>query len=200
MSLTIGDILPTISGNVTQLKAVILADFRQTEINIGYHAGRLSQGYTLLLLKSMPQPDDFELHGTTLRSGGRFGLPGETQAQEDLRGSVHGSILQERGAHGYRNMQEGGLRHVALNGPDRLVKILPTTRHDGGMSAAAQYPMGGGFLQWDLKKPGLPFLCAAEFRSDGTVKTKDQVYRINSGDFLTDYPEREKLQRFLQQA
>lgn len=200
MPLTLGAMTPAISGNITQLKAVILADFRRTETNIGYHAGRLSQGYKLLLLKRLPEPKDFELHGTTLRSGGKFGLPRSTEAEDALRGSVHGSIVDERGQAGYRDLQEAALGFTSVSGPDRLVKILPTTRHDGAMGPADQYPMGGGFLQWDLKKPGLPFLFAAEFMSDGSVRTKDRSYQINSGNFLKDYPEREKLQKFLRQA
>lgn len=200
MSLTLGALTPAISGNITQLKTIILASFRRTETNIGYHAGRLDQGYKLLLLKRMPEPKHFELHGTTLRSGGKFGLPRSTEAEDAQRGSVHDSIVSQRGQGGYRDLQELALGFTSVSGPDRLVKILPTTRHDGAMSPSDQYPMGGGFLQWDLKKPGLPFLFAAEFMSDGSVRTKDRTYRINSGNFLTDYPEREALQKFLRQV
>lgn len=200
MSLPLGATTPPIYGNITQLKAIILADFRRTEANVGFHPGRLSNGFKLLLLKRLPQPQDFELHGTTLRSGGRFGLPETTGAADRRRGSVHESILNKRGAAGYQDLQDQALGFVSITGPNRLVKILPATGHNAAMSPADQYPMGGGFLQWDLKKPGLPFLCAAEFTRDGNVETEDQTYRINSGNFLTDYPEREKLQRFLQNA
>ena len=68
------------------------------------------------------------------------------------------------------------------------------------MTPADQYPMGGGFLQWDLKKPGLPFLFAAEFMSDGSVRTRDRTFQINSGRFVADYPERQALMKYLQQA
>lgn len=200
MSLMLGAMTPAISGNITQLKAIILADFRRTETNIGYHAGRLTQGYKLLLLKRLPEPKDFELHGNTMRSGGKFGLPGSTDAEDAGRGSVHDSILGQRGQDGYRDFQELALDFTAVSGSDRLVKILPTTRHDSAMSPSDQYPMGGGFLQWDLKKPGLPFLFAAEFMSNGNVRTKDHTFQINSGNFLKDYPEREKLQKFLRQV
>ena len=117
MSLTLGAMTPAISGNITQLKAVILADFRWTETNNGYHAGRLSQGYKLLLLMRLPQPKDFELHGNTLRSGGKFGLPGSSTAADALRGSVHDSIREKRGADGYRNLQQTSLESITVKGP-----------------------------------------------------------------------------------
>ncbi|MBN9673465.1 hypothetical protein [Roseibium aggregatum] len=198
MSFVLGQMTQPFGGNISQLRAIILADYRATEANLGFHAGRLSNGFKLLLLKSPPRPDDFEFQGTTLRSGGRFGLPAATYAEDAKREAVHDSIMSERGAAGYRALQEHVLGVSSFTGPDRFVKVMPDTRHDGAMSPADQYPMGGGFLQWDLKKPGLPFLYAANFRPDGTVITEKETFQLNSGKFLADYPQRQKLQKFLQ--
>ncbi|PVB59319.1 hypothetical protein [Labrenzia sp. 011] len=198
MSFKLGEMTPAISGNISRLRAIILANYRATEKNIGYHAGRLSLGYKLLVLKTPPKPEDFEFHGTTSRSGGRYGLPAQTAAEDRRRVSVHEDILQERGEKGYREFQKHVLSISTFTGPDRLVKILPETRHDDDMSPDRQYPPGGGFLQWNLKKPGLPFLFAAHFLADGTVKTKGATYRLNSGSIDTDLRQREKLQHFLQ--
>jgi len=200
MSWTVGQMTPAVYGNISQLKAVILADYRATEANVGFHAGRLSNGFKLLLLKSPPRPQDFEFQGTTLRSGGRYGLPAATDAEDAKRAAVHDGILKERGAAGYEALQKHVLGTSSFTGPDRLVKILPDTRHDSAMSPADQYPAGGGFLQWDLKKPGLPFLYAALFHGDGSVETVQGTFQLNTGNFLADYPQRAKLQKYLQTA
>lgn|GEM_PF-930276 len=195
--LPVGQMTRFFAGNVSQLHAIILADNGRTEANIGYHHGRLSQGFKLLVLKVLPRPENFEFHGTTLRSGGRAGLPQSTEKADKARESVHDSILAERGPDGYRDLQTRALSLATVTGPNRLVKVLPTARHDDDMEPSRQYPAGGGFLQWNLKQPGLPFFCAAHFKPGGTVVTGDGTFQINSGHFLADYPQREKLQKYL---
>lgn len=196
--LPVGQMTKHFAGNISQLNAIVLSDYRRTEENIGYHKGRLDQGFKLLVLKHLPLPEVFEFQGTTLRSGGRYGLPEETQEADRRRATVHDGILADRGAAGYRDLQTRTLSLATVTGPKRLVKVMPTIRHDEHMAPRDQYPMGGGFLQWDLKKPGLPFFCAAHFKPGGTVVTVDGMFQVNSDNFLADYPQREKLQKYLQ--
>lgn len=187
-------------GNITQLNALILADDRQTERNLGFHPGRLSQGYKIVVLKSLPRPDSFEFDGTTLRSGGKLGLPSANEDVEKLRPRVHQQIEDHRGKDGYLALQKHVLQGITVSGPKRLVKILPELGHDDDMTADRQYPAGGGFLQWNLKRPGLPFLCAAKIAADGTVSIPGETLRLNSGNFGVDYPQRAKFQKYLQTA
>lgn len=200
MSYTVGQTTGPLPGNITQLNALILADNRQTERNLGFHPGRLSKGYSILVLKALPLQDAFEFDGTTLRSGGRVGLPGATEAADRLRPRVHDQILNERGAGGYKALQSHVLRQIAVSGRMRLVKVLPDMRHNAALEPDVQYPAGGGFLQWKLKKPGLPFFVAAQFAADGTVSTPTETLHLNTGNFSVDYPQRAKFQQYLQTA
>ena len=196
----LGKLTPKKSGNITQLKALILADLRATEKNVGFHSGRLSRGFKLLLLKEMPRPEDFEMHGTTLRSGGRFGNPLQDPEEDKQRRRVHDDIMETLGAAGYGALQAAGLKFASVSGRDRLIKNLPEIRNNRDMTPDVQYPPGGGFLQWDLKKPGLPFLFAAEFSGDGTVRIPGETLQLNSGNLNADYPQRQRLQHYLQTA
>lgn len=200
MFMVLGQMTPHISGDITQLSAIILADIRKTERNLGFHIGRLTGGYKILVLKKQPQPADFEFSGTTLRSGGRDGLPGKTTQEDKARPRVHDNLMEARGAKDYEGMQRIALQNIQTNGPKRLVKIIPEIRHNDNMSPRNQYPMGGGFLQWTLKKPGMSFLCAADVAKDGTVSIPGETLHLNSGNFEADYPQRAKFQQYLQRA
>ncbi len=139
-------------GNVTTLNWIGPRPAAEIEKNVGYGPGRLSAGYWVLLLVQQLTPEDFEFEGTTLRSGGKVGLPGETNAEDAARFRVHDQILSERGQAGYQALQLSALRSVKIIGPERIAKVLPETGHDDAMSPAKQYPMGGGGLQWRIKK------------------------------------------------
>ncbi|MEL7091671.1 MAG: hypothetical protein AAFN94_08055 [Pseudomonadota bacterium] len=200
MSFTLGALTAPIGGNITTLNAILLADPRAIESNLGYHPGRLAGGFKILLLRTLPTPAQFEFDGTTLRSGGRVGLPADDAAADAARPRVHDQITAERGADGYAKMQEIILRDMQVTGPKRLVKIMPETRHDDGMAPSAQYPMGGGFAQYKLKAPGMPFLFAASLDGKGVASIPGDSLPLNSGNFTADYPNRAKLQSYLQRA
>lgn len=200
MNIVLGQMTSPISGDITQLNAIILADARRTEANLGFHLGRLSGGYKILVLNRRPQASDFEFSGTTLRSGGREGLPADTDEKDKDRMRIHDGIMGARGADGYAAMQQAALQNIQVKGPQRLVKIMPDIRHNTDMSPSQQYPMGGGFLQWTLKKPGLSFFCAAQVAKDGLVSVPGQTFQLNSGNFANDYPQRAEFQKYLQQA
>ncbi len=185
-----------LSGNVTTLQWIKPGYEAETEAALGFHRGRLEQGYWILLLTQMPRPDQFRFDGTTLNSGGRLGLPAATPAADSLRPKIHDQILGQRGPVGYADLQARTLRNIKLQGEHRIAKVLPGTRHDAAMAPSAQYPAGGGGLQWSISPPGLPFLAAAEVRADGTVVIPGRVLDLKSGG----YAARATLRQYLTMA
>lgn len=148
------------NGDVTTLTGCGLFTASNIEDMIGYGAGRLDKGYYVLLLKQGLTGDDFTFAGTTLRSGGRLGLPAATKSADDARIRVHDRILREHGSEGYRVLQKGALTTVANTGGTRIAKVLPVIRHAEGLPPNVQYPMGGGGLQWTLTKERKFFVAA----------------------------------------
>jgi hypothetical protein len=195
MSISLGQHV-TLSGNVTTLQWIKPGYEAETEAALGFHRGRLSQGYWILLLKQLPRPDQFRFDGTTLNSGGRLGLPAATSASDVQRPKVHDQVLGQRGAAGYADLQTRTLRDIRVQGEQRIAKVLPGTRHDALMAPSAQYPAGGGGLQWSILPPGLPFLAAAEVRADGTVAIPGRVLDLASGE----YAARATLRQYLTMA
>ena len=200
MAFPVGQMTGPLAGNITTLNAIPLANARGIEANLGYGPGRLSRGYSILLLKQLPQAHQFEFDGTTLRSGGKEGLPAQTSAADAARRRVHDQMKSDYGEETYAMMQAAALRNAGTLGPKRLVKIVPEIRHNDALSPAKQYPMGGGFLQWNLKKPGLSFLAAAFVSGDDVAETSEGSFSLNSGNFPDDYERRAAFQAYLQSA
>jgi hypothetical protein len=196
MELKLGETV-ALTGNVSTLEWIKPGYERETEAALGYHPGRLAQGYKIALLTRMPRPQDFEFDGTTLRSGGRLGPPLANNAADQARIRVHDQILADRGQDGYRALQEWALRNVTLRGDQRIAKVLPTLRHSGAMTPDAQYPMGGGGLQWKIAGPlGLPFLIAVEVGTDGVARTPGFSVDLARGG----YDARAKLRTYMMNA
>ena len=195
MSIILGQSV-VLSGNVTTLQWIKPGAEAETEAALGFQRGRLAQGYWILVLKQMPRPDQFRFDGTTLNSGGRLGLPAATPAADSMRPKVHDQIIAQRGDAGYTDLQTRVLRDTQLQGERRIAKVLPGIRHDTAMAPSAQYPAGGGGLQWSIAPPGLPFLAAAEVRADGTVAIPGRVLDLASGN----YAARATLRQYLMMA
>lgn len=173
----------TLTGNVTTLQWIKPGFETETEAALGFHRGRLAQGYWIMLLKQLPMPGQFAFDGTTLNSGGRLGLPAATEAADRLRPRVHDQLFARRGAAGYGDLQSRALAGARIQGEQRIAKILPGTRHDAAMAPAQQYPAGGGGLQWVITAPGLPFLAAAEVRADGTAAIPGKILDLKSDGY-----------------
>jgi hypothetical protein len=148
---TVGTFLP-LSGDVTTLNWIGPRPPRMVEINLGFGYGRLAAGYWIAVLKEPLQPDDFVFGGTTMRSGGRLGLPASNAADDALRPRVHDQIMNERGAQGYRGLQHKALATVPIVGWNRIAKVLPVTAHNAALAPDLQYPTGGGGLQWTIDR------------------------------------------------
>jgi hypothetical protein len=189
----------SLKGDVTQNRWVGARSARELERSLGFGAGRLAQGWTVLLLKQTLQPGDFKFSGLTLRSGGRYGLPADTSAADQLRPSVHDGVMRERGPAGYAELQRIVLAEVKPTGPSRLVKVLPVTPHSKTMAPDEQYPMGGGGLQWTLIRP-CAFLVAMIVDQNGNATiASTPPYSTFLGESAT-LDDRMRVARFLDQA
>jgi len=190
--------LEPFTGNVTTLNWINLLPPRLVERNLGYGQGRLSEGYCLLLLKEMLAPEDFEFEGTTLRSGGRVGLPGSDPSADLRRERVHDQILAARGKEGYRGLQRKV--HYTITGPDRIAKILPAKRHNTLQAPDIQYPPGGGGLQWKLIGPK-KFLVAMFIDESGFAHTRTTSVSLSAAQpHQTLLASKMQLMRYLRAA
>ncbi|MCB2080188.1 MAG: hypothetical protein KDE55_21135 [Novosphingobium sp.] len=186
-----------LTGNVTTLMWIGPRPPRDIERNLGFAPGRLSEGYLVCLLKERLQPEDFEFDGTTLRSGGRLGLPASTEAADKLRTRVHDEAIRKYGAKHYETMQKMALQRVQLAGPQRIAKVLPTIRHSHTIAPDVQYPMGGGGLQWNILAPGKKFLIAMHVDPNGMATLPSFSVHIGRG---APYENKAKVMRYLQSA
>jgi hypothetical protein len=130
------------TGNVTSLDKLPLSPIELAN-SIGFGAGRLAQGYWILLLKQQLTIDDFELGGLTLRSGGRAGLPADTWKADALRLSEKERMLAEYGPVGYRHRKQHALGAAKTIGKMRIAKVCPVTRfNENDGSPKDQFPPG----------------------------------------------------------
>jgi hypothetical protein len=162
----------SLCGDVTQNRSVAARSARALEQSLGYGPGRLAAGWKVMLLKQKLQPADFKFSGITLRSGGRLGLPSDSADADRARQHVSDAIMRERGATGYQDLQRKVLASITEKGPDRIVKVIPTTPHLDSMKPSDQYPMGGGGLQWTLIRP-CDFLVAMMVDENGIACLAD---------------------------
>lgn len=186
-------------GNVTTLNWIGPRSGPEVEERLGYGHGRLSKGFYILLLKQQLQPEDFIFEGTTLRSGGRFGLPAETPALDAARARVHASILDARGPDGYRTMQTNSLKTTSCVGWERIAKVLPVVRHDDSLRPSDQYPAGGGGLQWRLvRKANFLICCFVDDKSIAHTPSFSLNLVARRGD--EQLANRTRLRKFLETA
>jgi hypothetical protein len=183
-------------GDVTTNQWVLARSASELEKSLGFSAGRLGNGWTVLVLKQKLQPADFELSGLTLRSGGRLGLPASNPAVDKTRTRVSDEIMFERSSQGYERLQKQVLQSIPEKGDGRIVKVVPAIRHSNTLAPSEQYPMGGGGLQWTLVRD-------CEFLVAMTVD-RLRIARIPGfstilGEFVP-YEDRAKLARYLMNA
>jgi hypothetical protein len=196
MGLTVGS-LHALTGNVTTLNWIGARTARDIERALGYGAGRLSHGYWIALLKDTLVPQDFEFDGTTLRSGGRLGLPGTSENADQARKRVHDQIRDEYGPDGYKQLQQAALASARTSGGDRIAKVVPAQSHNPAMAPNLQYPMGGGGLQWKIVPPGKRFLIALHVDAKGLATSPRFTADIGPG---APYDNRARVMSYLRTA
>ena len=200
-SLKVGD-RARFNGNVTTLLSITPGAEAHVEKMLGYHPGRLAGGYFVLVLKQSLTPQDFQFDGTTLRSGGRHGLPAATDALDAARPRVHDTILSERGQAGYEALQSHVLKWSDwTSGRERIAKVRPMIRHDANLPPNVQYPMGGGGLQWKLVRDR-EFLVVAEVSAGGrnALAADGKTYPVGHPEYLVRLEARTQLRRYMEQA
>src|SRR4051794_12762648 len=112
-------------GFLTQLDWVIRSKTEQIEDNLGYHRGRLSHGFYLLLLKEAIRAEDFEFGGIAMFAGGKTGLPSNDPDVEKKRPKISDVMRLEYGRDHYNYMRRQNAKSYLLEGEERLVKVAP---------------------------------------------------------------------------
>lgn len=164
------------------------------ERSLGFQRGRLGQGYYILLLKERVRPEDIVMEGTTLRSGGRMGLPAATSQADDLRPRVRKTI--DPYTRDFWRDKLGGI-NTPLRGMERWCKIRPVVPHSTFLAPSDQYPPGGGGGQWTLKHD-YNFLIAA-FVDDKAVAHAPGGLTVSVAEDAF-YDDRARLTRYLEAA
>ena len=191
-----------VGGNVTTLNVITPGAEASLERMVGYHPGRLAKGYSILVLTQSITSHHFEFDGTTMRSGGRLGLPAASPGADEARVRVHDTIMSERGADGYRAFQEWALsQRSPTSGRERIAKIRPEIRHDDDLPPNVQYPMGGGALQWKLTAR-CAFLVVAYVFPGGTraLAADGKTYQVGAAGYQARLDARRDLRRYMERA
>ena len=121
-----------LEGCVTQAKYIQGRSLTLVERILGYQLGRLSKGLFVVAANRLPEDEEFDLQGYTQVSSDRF--------------------------QGTGNLEVNRLKALAranwsLYGPNRLVKVYPSIRHDPNIKSEDQYPPGAGAPQWYITQP-----------------------------------------------
>ncbi len=116
-------------GCFTLDKFIAGRSLREIERNLGFEEGRLAHGGYVVALSQLPGKGEFEVAGYTNVSLHRFQMPG----------GVDVDVLK-------RNAME----LWELKGGNRLVKVIPTIRHDPRKDPDEQYPHARGVPQWQV--------------------------------------------------
>jgi hypothetical protein len=119
-----------VSGCVVQEKFVAGRTLAQIEQILGFHAGRLAQGMTVVGLLGLPALKDFDVAGYTNVATHRHVTPPRLDLDK-IKAIARGQWTS--------------------TGTGRLVKVFPTIRHDPAMNPDVQYPPGQGAPQWILR-------------------------------------------------
>ena len=188
-----------LAGNVTQLDKLPITSPPDLEKYIGFGPGRLAAGYWVMLFKGILKADDFEMDGTTLRSGGKDGLPLKDPVADEARKRVHDRLLADRGKAGYSAFRQLHLRLIPPIGAQRLIKIRANTPHSDDIAPDIQYPPGGGGLQWRLIRR-MRFLAALHIDADGMATSRQFQLSVGNIPYLKLMENRTAIRRFLETA
>lgn len=151
--LTVGQTIAR-RGNFTMLGYVDQLDRAGLERSLGFHAGRLDDGYAILVIApgQVILPRDLELQGSTRWSGGfSKNVPGQGLASLE-------SVLTARGQDP-QQLKRKVCEFFARGGKQTPAKVVPVMEHTDGMSypdAEALAPgVRSGVPQFNLLQPRL---------------------------------------------
>jgi hypothetical protein len=127
----LGDIV-TVSGCFTKEKFIAGRTLAEIERILGFRAGRLSLGMAVVALTELPGLSQFELAAYS---------------------NVATHRRQEPDGLNIEKLKADARATWTTIGFERIVKILPATRHDPAMNPDIQYPPGSGAPQWMATAP-----------------------------------------------
>ena len=105
---------------------------KQIECILGFQSGRLARGVAVAAFLALPKIGEFELGAYSNVALHRHRQPAGLDP-EKLKAEARASWM--------------------LAGFERLVKVLPVSRHDAALDPDAQYPPGSGAPQWIATAP-----------------------------------------------
>lgn len=123
-----------VAGFITREISIKGRSLREIEDILGFHSGRLSGGAAIAVLLQVPQLHQFDLAGYTQVADHRIDRNKMLQGLDENKLK---SLVADR---------------FTTQGIDRLVKVIPFTRHNPSMTNEEQYPPGQGVPQWKLKQ------------------------------------------------
>ena len=126
----------------------------ELEDRLGFRRDRLASGAMILFLEKLPLPEDFELAGYTNFSDGAVRgdkIPAAERAPYRAEALLKSEDKwTDEKLHAFK---QGMIGHkIAINGPERLAKLVPVLKH----SDSETYPAGSGIFQVKIVRP-LPF-------------------------------------------
>jgi hypothetical protein len=127
----LGDVIH-VSGCFTKEKYIAGRTLVEIERNLGFRAGRLAHGMTVVTLLELPSITEFGLAAYSNVPTHRFVTPSNPNIDK-LKANARASW--------------------ALVGFERLVRVLPAARHNPAVAADIQYPPGQGVPQWIARRP-----------------------------------------------
>ncbi|WP_426164149.1 hypothetical protein [Sandarakinorhabdus sp. DWP1-3-1] len=147
----------SIRGDITVLDAIAGQPPAAIERRLGYHAGRLAKGYSLLRMVEKVGPDDFTWGDQTRYSGGRQ-LYRDAGAMVPRRDLLRGELLVRHGSDAaadaelYRIFGDSLRRINDGVGKGLIIKVFPNIPHNAAMPSHVQYPDADvrNIPQWTL--------------------------------------------------
>ena len=147
-------------GDITLISAIAGQTPWAVERRLGFHKGRLSRGYSLLVLTEKVSITDFIWGDQTRYSGGNQ-LYRDEGAMVPRRDLLRGALLVQ---HGSDDAADAALWTIFGTSQRRIndgvttrsvVKIIPNIDHSSDMPSHLQYPDAdtGNIPQWKLVHP-----------------------------------------------
>lgn len=122
-----------LGGCITNANS-IWGSVSEVEKRLGFHPGRLRQGFFVARLTRLPSIDEFNLGGYTNVSMHRFDAAHKLKEEE------------------IKALKPKALRAMSDIGARNLIKIIPVIQHNANMDDDQQYPPGTGVQQWEIKR------------------------------------------------
>jgi len=127
------------SGFVTRQLNLQGQSLEEIERRLGFHTGRLKAGAEFYVAQKLPAPHQFDLAGYT-----QVADQHTKEKYGDINNPADPMLLRKK---------ELAADQWSEKGYNRLVKVIPVTRHDNSMKLDIQYPPGTVIQQWKITEP-----------------------------------------------